>query len=320
METCHILPLGPSSIGKTTLVCSVLDAMRTLFAGRKGGITIQIDNEARLDSCVRALRPAKGALPERLLEGTHDPVSFSVKAGSTAGLLGKVLGNKAALELVFHDYPGDLAEDLPAFTEKVMGLCDAEVLLVPVDATLFMEADTPQKEVAAQTLHKVAAIEELIVEWEKGRARTAGHGLIIFVPMRCEKYFADNGMQADPAHADRLSELVRTRFFSNIIDIITFFGQNINCLYVPVDTLGNCRLTACSWDTQNPVFKATYTMEGDPRPLGCEMIALFILDYCTRLARQRTPSRTLSEMEKTVDGFIDEFKEKGQYNRALRLC
>ena len=138
--------------------------------------------------------------------------------------------------------------------------------------------------------------------------------------MRCEKYFADNGMQADPAHADRLSELVRTRFFSNIIDIITFFGQNINCLYVPVDTLGNCRLTACSWDTQNPAFKATYTMEGDPRPLGCEMIALFILDYCTRLARQRTPSRTLSEMEKTVDGFIDEFKEKGQYNRALRLC
>ena len=67
METCHILPLGPSSIGKTTLVCSVLDAMRTLFAGRKGGITIQIDDEARLDSCVRALRPAKGALPERLL-------------------------------------------------------------------------------------------------------------------------------------------------------------------------------------------------------------------------------------------------------------
>ena len=200
METCHILPLGPSSIGKTTLVCSVLDAMRTLFAGRKGGITIQIDDEARLDSCVRALRPAKGALPERLLEGTHDPVSFSVKAGSTAGLLGKVLGNKAALELVFHDYPGDLAEDLPAFTEKVMGLCDAEVLLVPVDASLFMEADTPQKEVAAQTLHKVAAIEELIVEWEKGRARTAGHGLIIFV----------RNLLKNKKHPQQTSELLRT--------------------------------------------------------------------------------------------------------------
>ena len=320
METCHILPLGPSSIGKTTLVCSVLDAMRTLFAGRKGGISIQIDNEAALDSCIRALRPARGTLPARLLEETPKPVTYSVKAGSTAGLLGKVLGNKAALELVFHDYPGKLVEDLPTFTQEVMGLCDAEVLLVPVDAALFMEADTPQKEVAAQSLHKVAAIEELIVEWEKGRARTVGHGLIIFVPMRCEQYFADNGMQADAAHADKLSELVRTRFFSNIIDIITFFGQNINCLYVPVDTLGNCRLTACSWDTKNPAFETTYTMEGDPRPLGSEMIALFILDYCTRLARQRTPSRTLSEMEKTVDGFIDEFKEKGQYNRALRLC
>lgn len=320
METCHILPLGPSSIGKTTLVCSVLDAMRALFAGRKGGISIQIDNEAALDSCIRALRPAQGTLPARLLEETAKPVTYAVKAGSTAGLLGKVLGNKAALELVFHDYPGKLVEDLPAFTQEVMGLCDAEVLLVPVDAALFMEADTPQKEVAAQSLHKVAAIEELIVEWEKGRARTAGHGLIIFVPMRCEQYFADNGMQADAAHADRLSELVRTRFFSNIIDIITFFGQNINCLYVPVDTLGNCRLTACSWDTKNPAFETTYTMEGDPRPLGSEMIALFILDYCTRLARQRTPSRVLADMEKTVDGFIDEFRARGQYNRALRLC
>lgn len=318
METCHILPVGPSSIGKTTLVCSIIDAMRSLFADKKG-ISVQIDNEESLNTGIHALHSAKGELPEHLLQPTSEAIRYTVRAGSSAGLLGKVL-NKPALELVFHDYPGSLMEDLPAFTSTVADLSTAEVLLVPVDATLIMEADSDQKEVAAQSLHKIAAIEEILVEWEKRRARSAGGGLVLFLPVRCEHYFADNGMHADPALAQRLQEKVRTRFFSNIIDILTFFGQNINCLYVPVDTIGRCRLDRCQWDVNKPLFEAKFVAEGKPAPSGCELIALFILDYCTRLVRQTSSSKALADMETTVDGLIDAYRERGCSSRALRLC
>lgn len=318
METCHILPIGPSSTGKTTLVCSIIDALRTLFADKKG-ISIQIDNEDAVNACVHALRTAKGELPDKLLQPTSEASSCTVRAGSTAGLLGKVL-SKPALELVFHDYPGHLLEDLPEFTRTVTDLGSAEVLLVPVDATLIMEADSDQKEVAAQSLHKLTAIEEILVEWEKRRAKTAGGGLVLFVPVRCEQYFADNGMQADPDAAQKLQDRIRTRFFSNIIDILTFFGQNTDCLYVPVDTIGRCQLKQSQWDVQTPSFAASFVAEGTPAPMGSDLIALFILDYCTRRARQTAPARALADMEKTVDGLIDACKGKSASSRARRLC
>ena len=323
MDTCHILPLGPSCIGKTTLVSSVIDALLTTLEQSGGSITAQLGSEDAdlLHKNLQSLRSASGTLPQTLLEPTARPHAYTVSVGGSASsLLGKLLSGRVSMQLAFHDYSGALIDDLPAFTSSVLPLAQAEVLLVPVDASLFMEAASGQEEVAAQAVHRIVSIEELIVEWEKGRALTTGRGLLIFAPLRCEAYFGDNGMEAKKEEAERLASLVCNRFFSNIMAIVQFFGENINCLYVPVDTLGHCRVMSREWDIQNPAFRATYAMEGEVRPFGCEMIALFILEYYIRVCRQTSSSKTLEEMEKGLDALIDEFRNKSGYARALRIC
>ncbi|MDO5537057.1 MAG: hypothetical protein Q4F72_05980 [Desulfovibrionaceae bacterium] len=323
MESCHIVPIGPAGIGKTTLVCSVIDAMvgfleksglKTLSASVKG------QDKKRLESRMAALRAASGNLPETLIEPTAAPETCTVEIGAkSSSMFSRMLGGSLSMSMVFHDYPGSLAEDLPRFTREVARLPQAEVLLVPVDATLLMEAASPQEEVAAQALHRMTVIEELIVEWEKGRA-DAGRGLLIFAPVRCERFFSDNGMQAAPGEAERLSELVINRHFLSIIDIVRFFGNNIHCFYIPVDTLGNVALTEKAWSSfDNYSFRAGYAMTGAPRPFGAEMIALIILDYYIKMCRLEESGRALEEMEKNLDACVDRYRMESGYNRALSL-
>ncbi len=213
MDVCHIVPIGPASIGKTSLVCSVVSAMLDCLA-KSGVRTLAAELNAadrpRLESRMAELKSASGTLKEPLVTPTTSPETYSVTIGARAGgLLGRMLG-QVNMPLVFHDYPGALCNDLPTFTHEVTRLPQAEVLLVPVDATLFMEAASPQEEVAAQSLHSLAMVEELIVEWEKGRA-DAGRGLVIFAPIRCERFFADNGMQTAEGEAGRLTDAIINR-------------------------------------------------------------------------------------------------------------
>ncbi len=322
MDACHIVPIGPASIGKTTLVCSVVSAMLDCIA-KSGVKTLAAELNAadrpRLEARMAELKRTAGPLPEQLVTPTAAAGTYRVAVGArSSGLFGRMLGH-VNMPLIFHDYPGDLCDDLPRFTREVVHLLQSEVLLVPVDATLLMEASNPQEEGAAQALHHLAVVEELIVEWEKGRA-DAGRGLVIFAPMRCERFFSDNGMQAAPGEAERLTDLVINRHFLNVIDIVRFFGNGLQCFYIPVDTLGSCTLTDKAWVSRGDyAFQPRFAMTGPSRPFGCEMIALIILEYCLNVARMGGSNRALDEMAANLESIIDRFRNESGYQRALRL-
>ena len=324
METCHIVALGPSGSGKSTLVGSVIDAMGKILE-TTGTIGMSCPDQEAVAREMGALRSQEGVLSRDIPLPTTSVVTRRVTVrGKSGGLFRKLLGDRAVLDLSFHDCPGALCADLPRFTREVVPLADVEVVLVPIDAALLMQAKTGSQEAAAHAIHRIAEIEDLLVEWDKGRARSVGHGLVVFCPVKCEEYFGDNGMNGTIEDGERLASLVRNTYFSSILDILIFFGQNLTCLYCPVDTIGSCRLTGHSFDLDAPSFSATFAMEGKARPFGSEMIALFVLDYVTRMLRQTTPNKTFNktfmEMEKTVDGLVDRFRNEAGYARALKFC
>lgn len=325
MDTIDILPIGPASSGKTALICQIMEAMERVLSSSPSMSARIADNSApRVEAVTNALKNARGHLADPLYPATTGREDLELHLGGRArSLLGRLTGGRFALNLAFHDYPGSWIGDFTSFSDR-LPLAQSEIILVPVDATLLMEAKSDAEIVAGQSLHELMAVEELLVEWNKGRARTTGGGLVVVVPMRGERFFDDNGMKPvacpDGAKAcDSLADLVRNRHLANVLTVLTYFGDSINVLYAPVDTLGDVSLASAVWDTKTPSFRAEFDLGPERRPLGAEIVALFILEYAVRLARRKSGGKILEEMENSLDGIAEEFKKTSGYNRALRL-
>ena len=240
MESRHVLMIGPSGVGKTSLAAAAIAAgIRHLEDARGRGKTslslaLPQAGRARIDAVMAGL--ARGVVPEVAPTVEHDAWQLSLSGAS--GGLRRLLGAKPlAVPVTVHDYPGALAGDLPRLVSEVTPLAQVDAVVVPVDAALLMEAKTPAQETAALALHQMQLVEELILEWEKCRTRSGG-GLLVLAPVKCESYFADNGGPGSPEMARRLADSVCNRYLGSVLDIIMAFTKDIGCLYLPVDTAG----------------------------------------------------------------------------------
>ena len=333
MDIRNILFIGASCVGKTSLAATVIGSACSFLdscSGGRGGIelTLEPDTAARVEALVRALKDGVrgGRFDAAAVAATSAPERFDITVGQRRrGLISRFMGPRAGFGLRFHDYPGALIGDLPAMTRGVMPLSTADAVIVPIDAALLMEASCPDEEVAAQALHQMARVEELVIEWVKGRSRSES-GLIMLVPVKCESYFSK------PDDWNRLGRLVCHTYFSQVLSIVGVFGANITCVYAPVDTVGCCRVAARRWVTgQAPSFSADYSVsDGDSfAPLGGEVVMLILLEYFLRLAANTTTGEgqlegigtsTAAEMVDELGRLQDYCRDELGYKRAVHLC
>lgn len=333
-ESRNVLLLGSSRVGKTSLLASVIHSAIDFFGqfsaeGRDGlDLTMEPDDAKRVDSCIAALRGglANGAFDADCVAATTGPSTLSVKLGRRhRGLVARVLGKDTGVNLCFHDYPGALINDLPTMTRSVLPLSRADAVIVPIDAALLMEAQTAAQEVAALALHRMAQMEALAIEWVKGRARNES-GLILFVPMKCESYLGNEEAEK------RLLNLVCHKYFTMLLDIVGAFGQNILGMYMPVSTVGCCRLTGREWVTgDNPSFRASYGVNGEAalQPFGCEIVILTLAEYFLKVWHHSNAGHKVvgglsfgaaGEMITEIERLVDICREKHGYTRYLRVC
>ena len=194
--------IGPSRVGKTSIIAALLDEAKTFLA--KSGVSITpfveedgtsstkerirstiLDIEAGLDFC--SFEPTG--------IGTAEPFIFDL----VMSLDQDEEKNKGQLRLAILDYPGGWLKDAPPgdMGQKTWEKCqkwlrDSSVIIVPIDATLVMEADNKDRAKAARELLQVWEVEELLGEWAKGRWNQRESGLLLLVPVKCETYFNDN--------------------------------------------------------------------------------------------------------------------------------
>ncbi len=331
MESRHVLMIGPSGVGKTSLAAAAIAAgIRHLEDARGRGKTslslaLPQAGRARIDAVMAGL--ARGVVPEVAPTVEHDAWQLSLSGAS--GGLRRLLGAKPlAVPVTVHDYPGALAGDLPRLVSEVTPLAQVDAVVVPVDAALLMEAKTPAQETAALALHQMQLVEELILEWEKCRARSGG-GLLVLAPVKCESYFADNGGPGSPEMARRLADAVCNRYLGSVLDIIMAFTKDIGCLYLPVDTAGAV-LNGCQWEAEGErrsFAPAWRRLPGSFAPLGGEVVMLAVLQFILRALVQdpdpslgRSGRRQAEQMSAEMDGLVKEYMGSGRYERAMRIC
>lgn len=285
--------VGPRRVGKTSLITALLSESQKLLAGTPVSIASVGTTEARIAQHRNDLRGAllAGEFHPGALGGTQDPFTFTLA----------MTVQKTGIVWAILDYPGGWLDARTRGSENDgewercrRWIADSSVLLLPVDASVLMEATLRREKITAQNLLQIGQTEELAREWAKGRAVSRQPGLVILAPVKCESYFNDNG-----GLVDNKEELYRrvVQTYKPVIDAIRqemsgMMGLSIQ--YHPVDTFGCVELQSAEWrpvdgapESSPLTFSATYIVRppGEPTPRGAGGILIAI---CRQIVEAQT--------------------------------
>ncbi len=294
--------VGPTAVGKTSLIASILREAQTLLAGT--GVSI----EAGDDQTQKRINLLKQELTASLMAGEFNPQQIKTTESSNKYLLDmKVVRGKTKLRLGFLDYPGTwIASEKPKKSvvatewEKCKEwMEESAVLIVPIDATLVMESKTTNDLADAHSTLETELTAGVVRSWVQSKTQKREPGLLILAPVKCESYFNDNGGIKD--RSEELFEKVN-KFYSELIESVreelAGAKQNsdssdksipidVSIQYYPVDTIGSVELKRARWIKDKygkqgkRSFEAEYLVRypGRLKPRGADGILIAICQH-----------------------------------------
>jgi hypothetical protein len=240
----QVAMMGPTRAGKTTLLTAILADGRKSFTGttvRIGAADTQTEARIQKNDDELSGSLSAGEFRPESLRGTTEIQRFSILV--SPGVQGE------GVQFEFLDFPGrdldPMTRDPERWSRVREFLTGTTALLVPVDATVFMEASETRHRQQVHRVLRRAAVRDAIQEWAKERQDYENEpALVIFAPVKCESYFSDNG-----GYHDASRELF-TRFretYEEVIEIAKDELRHVRVAYVPVDSLGCVEVESVRW-------------------------------------------------------------------------
>lgn len=287
----RIAMVGPSRVGKTSLIATLLADGERALAGMPVSLVPQSTTKRRIDRHKDDLLAGlnAGEFSPGTLIGNNDEFVFELT------LQGRDTGDAINLEVM--DYPGGWTDGGPtdAHAEKWAKvqafLRQASVLIIPIDATVLMEAELKSQREASRHLLEASAVERVARNWAKERALSVGEPASLFlVPVKCESYLADNGGGVD--RSGELSQRVK-QMYEPIVDAVRAEmgdSPDVYVYYCPVDTLGCVELMSAEWTpasgVEPPRFLGHFRLRPPRKPS-----TLGMSEVLTRLCHQLVSAR-----------------------------
>jgi hypothetical protein len=282
--------VGPSRVGKTTLLTAVLSDTDELLAGTPVTISMDEPTQNRVRQQQKDLRWAleMGEFNAAALGGTQEINRYHVALHADGD-------ESVQMPFDLLDYPGawlDPAEraryahavaEWPNYLDHVR---QSIMLLVPIDAAVLMEAHTPSQRAAVGELLGLLDVEDVGKRWAKGRlANPDEPAVLVLAPLKCEKYFGDNGGHGhDEA---KLRTRIRERY-GRLLEIIARETAErsgpVRIVYAPIDTYGCVELMEARWKSvpgqAQPEFEAHYRFRGDPPQIRVRAAGTVMQELC----------------------------------------
>lgn len=247
-----VIMMGPSRVGKTTLLTAML-----------------ADTKAQLAKSTVDLKPADTPTKRRV-RANNEELQSELFAGefTGAGLKGTeevttysfaltpgVEGN--GVRITFMDFPGtllgiDAQERSGRDWKKVEDFqARSTAMVIPVDATVIMEAYLPDHRRQWPRLLGLEAVQDAATEWAMRRNEAKGEpALLVLAPVKCESYFVDNGGTGKDRSA-QLRGLVLDEVYAKLIrSVRNEFDdpEALRLLYCPVDSIGCVEVERALWE------------------------------------------------------------------------
>lgn len=258
--------LGPSRVGKTSLVTALVSEAQQMLAG--SGVAMLPDNRATEDKIADNWEQLQGDLlagefTPGNLRGTMEPFVFRL------ALDPGVPGLRIGIELL--DFPGGwlAGRGRSAHSESDWESCrkfitQSTALLVPIDAALLLETYEKDHLKLLPKHLTTTQVESVAREWAIERNRRAHEpALIAFAPVKCEAYFSDNGGLRNKSHQ------LRQKFdevYAGVVAAVRAEAPHAQLLYTPIDTLGCVEMIRADWkpnDSGEWAFDAKYRVRHD---------------------------------------------------------
>jgi hypothetical protein len=240
--------LGPSRVGKSSLIAAILRDSQDVLAGTS--VEIQSDEV----STHRRLAQYRKQLDGSLHAGQFSPDAMHPNQESFVFVLRMFAGERqSGLRMALLDYPGGWLdpEQLPELRHEEWTLCrdfisDSTVLVVPIDAAVMMEAAEPRHRAAVPSILTTGEVVEVARSWATKRHERVGRepGVLVLSPLKCESYFSDNGGLRD-ASAELEAEVRKA--YGDLIRTVRKEAPSVTILYAPVDTIGCVELVTADW-------------------------------------------------------------------------
>ena len=265
--------LGPSGVGKTSLMATMYDNVKEMFNGTLLSIRPSANSNKRINRAVAEMNAALSSDAEFVPRaGTSEPIEYSFSIG---------IGGNNCIECAFKDFPGGwLSDDIDKFDSEIQPwLNDSQVLILPVDASMVMQynkKDKKQREAVINSC-EIPQLEGIVGNWAKFRKLNNSFARVFVVPLRCETYINDyNKSQLMYSQISELYEPVFNSLKKNI--------DSFDIYYCPVDTYGCVKFLKCKWEKNaigGLIYRPTFVCDSieNPRriPRGADEIFAYML-------------------------------------------
>lgn len=319
-STYTISMLGPSRVGKTSIIASVFNAAeQELLAGKP--FTLNSDNhkptQKKLATHARELRSSiqAGDFNSGAVAGTQEPFTFKFELSSV-----KDSDVKLGFEIL--DFPGGWIDTInrPDSADSQWATCretimKSSVIIIPVEAGVIMNAKTPEQLRAVEYNLQTEDIKEVVQDWAKTRQNRHPDlpSTIIFTPVKGETYFKDN---VNKHNKDRSTELynLTQQYYKEIIETAQReFGdnRNLSIIYTAIDTIGSVTITYGDWHKEDDTLRFSgqyHITHNELKPKGGEDIFITICKTLIQTQKYHE-SRLLKEKSNTSKTMEDDARK-----------
>jgi hypothetical protein len=312
MADINILMVGGRRTGKTSVLASMLDGFQDIFAGKSLTITSEIGTNPVLQCKLSSLRNIF------VSHGAYDEFDPGANAEPNSGRIDykfnvKIAGKKGSdYSLRFTDVPGEwFIEDAAFHATEVESLFDeSNIMIIAVDTPHLMECDERGLGYGKyhETFNGTGVFTNNIMDKFIVKDKLASKKMVLFMPLKCEKYFRENRVHEIPKAIEK--------GYENLLKHLG--GENLknNCVVaiLPIQTMSNFEFSRFEEDEIGSIIVhqlrhvPMYSLYRFPneslyneglKPKYCEQPLVYILSYVLKMA-QSVGTANLSWYQKFI--------------------
>lgn len=238
MHELKITMLGPSGVGKTSLLTAMYEQFESNIGQTNLQLTPDLDSSALLQERLAELKNLPDSFETKgWMQNTEDYKSFLFELGKK--------GAKPSLELNFQDYPGEYHGSKSSREEKERienFVKESAAVIIAIDTPALMEKNGQWHD----SINKPQMITNI---FQRAYRELDSPRLVIFAPVRCEKY-----LQNEQSISELMNQ-VKLGYSKLIEDFKTeALISKLAVIITPVQTVGSVHFSRIEMLGNNPLF------------------------------------------------------------------